>query len=203
MLLGGRFYSTPVDMWALGCIIAEMRLRHPLFPGICTMNMLDRILEILGKPLPADIQAMEALHDKHFQSIEAEPPRRTLAVLFPNDPLEFVDMLQLLLQPHPEKRMIADEAMNHPYVGSFHNPDDDPTFGRYLQLSLSDTELHQAGRYRDQIYADIIGLERARKRINELQEQEEEEVLLMQQTESLGPGKRLSSELSLPAMRHL
>mmetsp|Transcript_49504 Transcript_49504/g.117832 ORF Transcript_49504/g.117832 Transcript_49504/m.117832 type:complete len:398 (-) Transcript_49504:179-1372(-) len=204
MLLGGRFYSTPVDMWALGCIVAEMRLRHPLLPGTCTMNMMDRILELFGKPLPSDIQAMEAIHDKYFQSVEPEPPRQTIAGLFPNDPLEFVDMLQLLLQVHPEKRMTADEAMNHPCVAAFHNPDDDPTFGRYLQLQLTDTELHTAGRYRDQIYADIIGLPLARKRIDELQAQEEEEILLMHGIETPAPARRLSSETSSsPPLRHL
>jgi len=42
-------------MWALGCIVAELYLNKPLFPGSSTLNQLSRIIEITGKPTVADL----------------------------------------------------------------------------------------------------------------------------------------------------
>lgn len=43
ILLGGKEYSTPVDMWSVGCIFAEMATRTPLFPGDSEIDQLYRI----------------------------------------------------------------------------------------------------------------------------------------------------------------
>ena len=54
ILLGSTSYTKAVDMWALGCIIAEMFIGKPLVPGSSTMNQLERVLEITGtRPPPA------------------------------------------------------------------------------------------------------------------------------------------------------
>lgn len=37
-------------MWSVGCILAEIMLNKPLFPGTSTLNQLDRILEVTGRP---------------------------------------------------------------------------------------------------------------------------------------------------------
>lgn len=46
ILLGSTSYSFAVDMWALGCIIAEMFIGKPLLPGSSTMNQLEKIIEV-------------------------------------------------------------------------------------------------------------------------------------------------------------
>jgi mitogen-activated protein kinase 15 len=50
ILLGSSKYSKAVDMWSVGCILAEMFLGKPVFPGNSTLNQVERILELLGKP---------------------------------------------------------------------------------------------------------------------------------------------------------
>ena len=52
ILLGSSFYNEKVDMWGLGCVIAELYLNRPLFPGSSTLNQISRIIEITGKPTP-------------------------------------------------------------------------------------------------------------------------------------------------------
>src|SRR5690606_4234317 len=50
ILLGGKQYSTPVDIWSIGCIFAEMLSGEPLFPGDCEIDQLFRIFRALGTP---------------------------------------------------------------------------------------------------------------------------------------------------------
>jgi mitogen-activated protein kinase 15 len=60
ILLGSTCYTKAVDMWSLGCILAEMLGGKPLFPGTSTMNQLEKILEITGMPSQADIDAVQS-----------------------------------------------------------------------------------------------------------------------------------------------
>lgn len=41
-------YTTAIDMWSLGCIVAELFLGVPLFPGASEFDLLKRMIEILG-----------------------------------------------------------------------------------------------------------------------------------------------------------
>jgi len=50
VLLGSRKYSTPVDIWSVGCIFSEMVTGRPLFPGASNSDQLVRIFKILGTP---------------------------------------------------------------------------------------------------------------------------------------------------------
>lgn len=50
LLFGARMYSTGVDMWAVGCIIAELLLRVPFLPGESDLDQLTRIFHTLGTP---------------------------------------------------------------------------------------------------------------------------------------------------------
>ena len=50
ILLGARHYSTPVDVWSIGCIFAEMINHTALFPGDSEIDQLFRIFRVLGTP---------------------------------------------------------------------------------------------------------------------------------------------------------
>ncbi|KAG2585340.1 hypothetical protein PVAP13_6KG384006 [Panicum virgatum] len=50
VLLGARHYSTPVDMWSVGCIFAELVTNNPLFPGDSELQQLLHIFKLLGTP---------------------------------------------------------------------------------------------------------------------------------------------------------
>ena len=55
ILLGSPRYDASVDMWAVGCILAELYLGKPMFPGSSTLNQLSRLIEITGKPTVQDL----------------------------------------------------------------------------------------------------------------------------------------------------
>ena len=55
ILLGSSKYTKAVDMWSIGCILAEMFLGKAIFPGNSTLNQISRVLEVIGKPTKEDI----------------------------------------------------------------------------------------------------------------------------------------------------
>jgi mitogen-activated protein kinase 15 len=52
VLLGSNFYDKSADIWSVGCILAEIFIGKPIFPGNSTLNQLERILSFTGKPKP-------------------------------------------------------------------------------------------------------------------------------------------------------
>lgn len=50
ILLGSSKYTKAVDMWSVGCILGEMYLGKAIFPGNSTLNQIERVLQLLGKP---------------------------------------------------------------------------------------------------------------------------------------------------------
>ena len=55
ILLGSTEYTAAVDMWSVGCILGEMLTCKPMFPGNSTMNQLDRIVAVVGRPGADDL----------------------------------------------------------------------------------------------------------------------------------------------------
>lgn len=55
-----RRYTTAVDMWSLGCILGEILGAQPMFPGKSTMNQLEKIIEVTGRPTKSDIASVNS-----------------------------------------------------------------------------------------------------------------------------------------------
>jgi len=60
ILLGSSKYTKAVDMWSVGCILGELIVGKAIFPGTSTLNQIERILELTGKPKPEDIESIES-----------------------------------------------------------------------------------------------------------------------------------------------
>ena len=73
ILLGSGTYGFPVDMWATGCILGEMFSGKPMFPGTSTMNQLEKIIKVVGRPSPADIEK-SAPPDSHHAPLACPRP---------------------------------------------------------------------------------------------------------------------------------
>ena len=55
ILLGSTKYTKAVDMWSVGCILGELIIGKAIFPGTSTLNQIERVLELIGKPKDEDI----------------------------------------------------------------------------------------------------------------------------------------------------
>lgn len=168
MLFGARYYTTAIDIWALGCITGEMYGDGPLIKGTSTLDMGIKIYELLGKPAEDDIASLDAPGAALFmEPLAPGPPNEPMECRYPDESAEMHDFVELVVQWSPEKRLTAAEALEHPFVGSHHNPDNEPAFreGEAIRLDIPDTEMVAPNFYRDQIYADAVGIEKSKRKV--------------------------------------
>lgn len=112
VLLGATHYSTPVDIWSVGCIFAELVRKKPLFPGDSELQQLLHIFRFLGTPHEKMWPGVSKLRDWH-EYPQWQPQK--LPKLVPNLDTDGMDLLSRMLQYDPSKRITAKEALHHPY----------------------------------------------------------------------------------------
>lgn len=156
MILGAQKYSKPVDMWSLGLIVAELILGKAVAPGISAMDQLSQILRITGRPTVEDIQSIDSPFAKTMIMDVKQPEPMSLSEMFPKASAEALDLLRLLLQFNPKRRLSVEQALRHPYVVDFHNPDDEPVFpGGALQLPCEDNIKFKSIYYKSRLFDDL------------------------------------------------
>ena len=117
VLMGSKRYSTPVDIWSVGCIFAEMVNGRPLFAGT-EQDQLDRIFRHLGTPTRDIFPSIVDLPEFQKNNFQQYPLLKDLQSLVPTLDLLGVDLLSKMLIYDPAKRISAREAMNHPFFSS-------------------------------------------------------------------------------------
>lgn len=125
MLTAAR-YSKAMDVWSLGCILAEMFLKRPLLPGRDYRQQLSLIFSVLGPPSAADLCTVESRRARAYIAGLAAPPRQDWGVLFRGCNPQGVDLLRRLLVFDPRKRISAAEVLRHPYLATYHDAADEP-----------------------------------------------------------------------------
>ncbi|XP_030472396.1 cell division control protein 2 homolog [Syzygium oleosum] len=113
ILLGSRHYSTPVDVWSVGCIFAEMVNRRPLFPGDSEIDELFKIFRIMGTPNEDSWPGVTSLPD--FKSTFPKWAPQDLKTVTPNLDPAGVDLLSKMLCMDPRRRITAKVALEHEY----------------------------------------------------------------------------------------
>ncbi|XP_059090197.1 cyclin-dependent kinase 17-like isoform X1 [Tigriopus californicus] len=117
VLLGSTEYSTPIDMWGVGCIFSEMASGRPLFPGSTVEDELHLIFKVIGSPCEdtwPGISLSEELNHYHFPQYPAEP----LVKRVPRLEQEGIDLASKFLLYEAKKRISAQDAMKHRYFDS-------------------------------------------------------------------------------------
>jgi len=117
VLLGSTEYSTPIDMWGVGCIFYEMASGRPLFPGSTVEDELHLIFKVLGTPTEDNwpgISRSEELASYKFPHYAAE----SLVARAPRLDPDGINMLNSFLCFEARKRVSAREAMKNPYFQS-------------------------------------------------------------------------------------
>lgn len=128
VMLNSRSYSLSMDMWSVGCILAEMIQGEPLFPGRHYLEQLNLILEVVGTPSPDETSWIS--NDRARNYVQGLPPRpgRNLVDYFnrwkPSP--ECLDLLKRLLDFNPHTRINVNDALAHPYLTQYYDPQDEP-----------------------------------------------------------------------------
>ena len=126
VLLNYDTYGPAIDVWSVGCILAELLLRRPFLPGQSTMNQLALINNVLGSPTEDDLA--ECTNPKARAFMESLPRRAPvpLGEMIPGAEEDELDMIARMLTWDPRKRITVEEALGHPFVASLHDPMDEP-----------------------------------------------------------------------------
>jgi len=116
VLMGSRKYSTPVDIWSVGCIFAEMVTGRPLFPGNNEADQLQKIFKVLGTASQETWPSIVELPDWKPDFPQYEP--KPWPELVPNLEPVGIDLLASLLQFDPNQRASGRAAMEHAYFAA-------------------------------------------------------------------------------------
>ncbi|KAF9010288.1 kinase-like domain-containing protein [Cyathus striatus] len=127
VMLTFKEYTRAIDMWSVGCVLAEMLSGKPLFPGRDYHHQLSLILDILGTPSIDDFYAINSQRSREY--IRALPFRRkkNLTQLFPKANPLAIDLMEKCLTFSPKRRIDVESALQHPYLQPYHDPNDEPT----------------------------------------------------------------------------
>lgn len=126
IMLNWMHYSQNVDVWSVGCIMAELLTGKTLFPGTDHIDQLTRIMGVCGTPseeLLRKIQSDEARsYIRSLPSMEKKDFNR----VFHGASANAIDLLGHMLQLDPDRRYDASQCLAHPFLANYHDPEDEP-----------------------------------------------------------------------------
>ena len=178
ILLGSTRYSFGVDLWAAGCILGEMVLGKPMFPGSSTINQIEKLIEVIGMPSQRAIEATSKFAPTMMSTIDcsklgqpladdlAEGARAADVKKRLNARLEqagvappavgALDLVDQLLAFAPEKRISVGRALEHAYVAQFHDKEVEREARfklHFTDLEIGDKDKSSTHEYRNHIYS--------------------------------------------------
>ena len=155
ILLGSQKYSKAVDMWSIGCIVGELIVGKAIFPGTSTINQIEKVLELTGKPTIKDVEALESHLASNILSSINSIRRRGFQAFFPNASDEGLDLLRKLLTFNPKERLTVDEAINHVYLKDFKGTENEMKFNGVISVPMNDNKKFTIREYREALYTDL------------------------------------------------
>ncbi|RXK38026.1 CMGC/MAPK protein kinase [Tremella mesenterica] len=128
VMLSFQEYSKAIDMWSVGCILAEMLNAAPIFPGRDYHHQLELILDVLGTPSRLSRESCKSQSTKLMHKMGIPFQRKQdLRAIVPNATKKGLDLLRRTLTFSPSKRITVEEALSHPYLEPYHDPNDEPS----------------------------------------------------------------------------
>lgn len=151
LIFGATDYLPAIDVWSSGCVMAELMLGHPLFPGESGVDQLVEIIKVLGTPSKEEIMAMNRNYTEFkFPQIKSLSWQKVFRNRTTPDA---IDLVSRMLQYSPTKRLKPMEGLAHPYFDELRQPTCKLANGKPLPplFNFSEHEYHCAGTLARQI----------------------------------------------------
>ncbi|WAR05275.1 GSK3B-like protein [Mya arenaria] len=132
LIFGATDYTCQIDVWSAGCVLAELLLGQPMFPGDSGVDQLVEIIKVLGTPTREQIREMNPNYSEFkFPQIKAHPWTK---VFRPRTPPEAIQVVSRLLEYIPSARISPLEACAHPFFDELRDPTTRLPSGRELPV---------------------------------------------------------------------
>ncbi len=159
LLLANENYDPKIEVWSIGCIMAEMYLRKPFLMGTDWKNQLFLILDLLGTPHKKDTDFIENPKAKEFLKNYPENPEERIDEIFEDVDIDKdgYDLLKKMLVFNPQKRISIEEALQHPFLKELYCPEDEPTREPLnpIEFEFEHIDLNKE-QLKDLIYEEIL-----------------------------------------------
>jgi len=119
-------YGAGIDVWSIGCIMAELHGRKPLFPGEDYIKQMNLIFGVLGTPSETDYDMITNSRALEYIKSLKKRDRVPFGKIYPKATEGAVDLMEQMLKFNPKDRISVEDALKHPYLAQHHNPDNEP-----------------------------------------------------------------------------
>jgi len=140
IMLNWMHYHQTVDMWSVGCIMAEMLTGRTLFPGTDHIDQLTRILVLCGTPSEETLNKITSDEARNYIRSLPHMERKNFSEFFKGANPLAIDLLQKMLTIDADNRINAEQALAHSYLAQYADPTDEPVSSPYDQ-TFEDFEL--------------------------------------------------------------
>jgi mitogen-activated protein kinase 7 len=172
IMLSFQNYTKAIDIWSVGCILAELLGGKPLFKGKDYVDQLNQILHYLGTPSEETLRRIGSPRAQEYvRSLNYMPPI-PFTQLFPSANPDALDLLCKMLAFDPADRITVEEALEHPYLRIWHDPADEPSCPTEFDFSFE--EVDDVATMRQMILEEVINFREMVRRPPEQQQQPQE-----------------------------
>ena len=156
LLLSCEDYTSAIDIWSMGCILAEILGRKPLFPGKDYIHQMRLIVEVLGSPNEEDCAFIQSTKARNYIRTLPHSPQVRWEPMFPKGNPQAIDLLDKMLQFDPKKRITVEQALEHPYLTALHDPMVEPASEPApFEFEFEDEEL-QEEQLREKVWEEML-----------------------------------------------
>ncbi|KAJ7733251.1 kinase-like protein [Mycena maculata] len=155
IMLGFREYDTAIDVWSIGCILAELLSSQPLFKGKDYVDQLKKILDVLGSPEETVLQKIASEKARTYVRSLPISKKRPFAKILPAADLQAIELLTHMLTFDPDQRFTVAEALEHPWLSGYHEPEEEPECPTIYEKWKAIEELKTLDDYRVALWNEI------------------------------------------------
>lgn len=153
IMLSFSEYTKAIDVWSVGCILAELLGGKPFFKGRDYVDQLNQILHVLGTPEESTIQLITSTRAREYVRGLPFMPKIPYSQFFPRANPDALDLLERMLAFVPTKRITTEEALEHPYLSIWHDPSDEPSHPHQFDFGFE--AMQRRDEIRPVIYSEV------------------------------------------------